>query len=517
MSQELSLAASDEHPQPRRKRRWLRVLLIAFLGLAAWQAISWITPIPSPVVSATVVTDNLYDAVYSEGIIARADSLPAELNILLVGLDNRVASTDNHADAIHLVTIHTKEPVNLTIQSIPRGTPVTGYGIPDDLSFMANVRALRGRNSLMKAVAKLAKKRKIDYYVEVSFSQVMGVLELLGYKDPATALQFLRHRKSYALGDVQRSYNQGKFLMTQAIRRGDMLTGAKGDVMLRMGLGMVDTDLDLETVQAIVYLLKERGALNEEHMAVKLLPPANSSALVDTDIPDPDQMNTAVNSLIRKLGSHVDDLGRYDPYPKIESVVGRAESQRQPRAALAVIKPVYEQKAWLQIQERPRRQEIRDRVEQILMNAYNATKQPQKAMEVHRYMSDERKAFSDVEGERRNFSYGRRYIKNKPAEAVVDTQALMRAQQDEIGQKQTPIEPQEPHTPQLSSQPSAQQSTQQSAQQTAPKETPQNQPQVQDISSDNAPKVEQPAASEKQPQQSAEPQVKNVGQEKKTP
>ena len=55
------------------------------------------------------------------------------------------------------------------------------------------------------------------------------------------------------------------------------------------------------------------------------------------------------------------------------------------------------------------------------------------------------------------------------------------------------------------------------AQQTAPKETPQNQPQVQDISSDNNPKVEQSAASEKQPQQSAEPQVKNVGQEKNTP
>ncbi|MCC7437287.1 MAG: LCP family protein [Armatimonadetes bacterium] len=510
MSQELSLTASDEHPQPRRKRRWLRVLLIAVLGLAAWQAISWVTPIPSPVVSATVVTDNLYDAVYSEGIIARADSLPAELNILLVGLDNRVASTDNHADAIHLVTIHTKEPVNVTIQSIPRGTPVTGYGIPDDLSFMANVRALRGRNSLMKAVAKLAKKRKIDYYVEVSFSQVMGVLELLGYKDPATALQFLRHRKSYALGDVQRSYNQGKFLMTQAIRRGDMLTGAKGDVMLRMGLGMVDTDLDLETVQAIVYLLKERGALNQERMAVKLLPSANSSALVDTDIPDPDQMNTAVNSLIRKLGSHVDDLGRYDPYPKIESVVDRAESQRQPKAALAVIKPVYEQKAWLQIQERPRRQEIRDRVERILMNAYNATKQPQKAMEVHRYMADERKAFSDVEGEHRNFSYGRRYIKNKPAEAVVDTQALIRAQQDEIGQKQTPIEPQEPHTPQP-------QSAQQSSQQTEPSETPQNAPQVQDISPASTPQVEHSAAPEKQPQQSAEPQVKNVSEEKSKP
>lgn len=510
MSQELSLTASDEHPQPRRKRRWLRVLLIAVLGLAAWQAISWVTPIPSPVVSATVVTDNLYDAVYSEGIIARADSLPAELNILLVGLDNRVASTDNHADAIHLVTIHTKEPVNVTIQSIPRGTPVTGYGIPDDLSFMANVRALRGRNSLMKAVAKLAKKRKIDYYVEVSFSQVMGVLELLGYKDPATALQFLRHRKSYALGDVQRSYNQGKFLMTQAIRRGDMLTGAKGDVMLRMGLGMVDTDLDLETVQAIVYLLKERGALNQERMAVKLLPSANSSALVDTDIPDPDQMNTAVNSLIRKLGSHVDDLGRYDPYPKIESVVDRAESQRQPKAALAVIKPVYEQKAWLQIQERPRRQEIRDRVERILMNAYNATKQPQKAMEIHRYMADERKAFSDVEGEHRNFSYGRRYIKNKPAEAVVDTQALIRAQQDEIGQKQTPIEPQEPHTPQP-------QSAQQSSQQTEPSETPQNPPQVQDISPASTPQAEHSAAPEKQPQQSAEPQVKNVSEEKSKP
>lgn len=144
------------------------------------------------------------------------------------------------------------------------------------------------------------------------------------------------------------------------------------------------------------------------------------------------------------------------------------------------------------------------------MNAYNATKQPQKAMEIHRYMADERKAFSDVEGEHRNFSYGRRYIKNKPAEAVVDTQALIRAQQDEIGQKQTPIEPQEPHTPQP-------QSAQQSSQQTEPSETPQNPPQVQDISPASTPQAEHSAAPEKQPQQSAEPQVKNVSEEKSKP
>ncbi len=432
--------------KPRRRRRWYWYFGICVLILCAWQVTAWLAPVPAPLASAAAVTDQVYEAVYDDAIMGRAEKLPREVNILLVGLDNRISSTDNHADAIHLISIRTKDSIGATITSIPRGTEVEGFGISDDLSFMANVRALKGRKALTKAVAKLTRKKKIDYYVEVTFSQVMGVLELLGFKDPATALQYLRHRKTYALGDVQRSYNQGKFLRHQAIRRGDLLTGAKGDILLRMGLGMVDTDLDMETAQALVYLLKNNDALTDSRIDVTMMPKVNLARLEkEAEIPDPEQIGEVVNKLVRRTGDAIDDLGRYNPYPRLKELVGRAAAQKSPKATVAALQVTYAQKAWLQIQERPQRREIRDRVEDLLIKAYTDLKKPDKAEDVRKYMEEERKAFAEAEREHRRFSYGRRAV---PARReTLNPEAAARAKSDDIGQKQTHIEPQAPTAP----------------------------------------------------------------------
>jgi len=431
--------------RPRRRRRWYWYLGICVLILFIWQITAWLTPVPAPLASAAAVTDHVYEAVYDEAIAERAAQLPAEVNILLVGLDNRLASTDNHADAIHVISIRTKDSVGVTITSIPRGTEVSGLGISEDLSFMANVRALKGRKTFMREVAKLMKKKRIDHYIEVTFSQVMGVLELLGYKDPATTLQYLRHRKTYALGDVQRSYNQGKFIRQQVIRRADLLTGAKGDLLIRMGLGMVDTDLDMETAQALVYLLKDNQALNEVRIGVTMMPKVNLARLEkEGAIPEPDEIAAVVNKLVRRTGDQMDDLGRYDPYPRLRELVDRAAAQKSPKRVLATLEVPYRQKGWMQVQERPRRSEIRDRMEDLLVTAYTALKKPKEAEAVRKYMADERKAFSDVEREPRRFTYGRRIL--PPKREKLDPEAAARAQQDEIGQQQTHVEPQDPTT-----------------------------------------------------------------------
>jgi hypothetical protein len=208
-----------------------------------------------------------------------------------------------------------------------------------------------------------------------------------------------------------------------------------------MGIGMVDTDLDLETAQALVYRLRNANALDTAHIALDLLPHENLTALEDIEIPDPDHIGSVVDKLVRRVGDEIDDLGRYDPYPHVKEIVDRAEKQAKPRAIIALLEPLYAQKGWLQIQERPRRQEIRDRVQALLVKAYNGSKQPGKATAVEQYMAEERKAFSDVEGEHRSFSYGRRagarhHEKPNPA-------AIIRAKQDDIPQEQTPVEPQD--------------------------------------------------------------------------
>lgn len=475
--------------KPRRRRRWYWYLGISILLLFIWQVTAWLTPVPAPLASAAAVTDEVYEAVYDEAITERAAQLPAEVNILLVGLDNRLASTDNHADAIHLISVRTKDSVGVTITSIPRGTEVKGMGIAEDLSFMANVRALKGRKTFMKAVAKLTRKKKIDYYVEVTFSQVMGVLELLGYDDPATTLQYLRHRKTYALGDVQRSYNQGKFLRQQAIRRADLLTGAKGDLLIRMGLGMVDTDLDVETTQAIVYLLKNREALNEQRIAVTMMPKMNLERMEkEGAIPEPEQIASVVNKLVRRTGDQMDDLGRYNPYPRMRELVNRAAAQKSPKAVVAMLETPYNQKGWLQIQERPERREIRDRVEDLLTKAYVDLKKPEKAEAVRTYMAEERKAFSDVERQTRRFNYGKRIM--SPKREKLDPEAAARAKQDEIGQKQTHVEPQEPAT----------------VQETAPKDVPVTPAEPELNPEQHAQKDDAPA----QPEKTEEPQVHDI-------
>ncbi len=435
-----SHSTTVDEPLPRRRRRWPWWFAGIIVFFVAWHLLSRVTTVvPPPARAVADVTDKIYDEIYSDAIIQRASELPPEVNVLLVGLDNRVGSNDNHADAIHLITIRTKDSIGVTITSIPRGTEVKGYGIDPEFSFMANVRALKGRAALMKAIRNLAKKKKIDYYVEVTFSQVMGVLELLGYKDPATALQYLRHRKSYILGDVQRSYNQGKFIRSQMIRRADLLTGAKGDLLIRMGLGMVDTDLDVETVQAFVYLLRDRKVLDSAHVFLEMRPKINMARLDQSDTPEPDQIAGVVNHLVRRTGKDIDDLGRYNPYPRIKSVISRASAAGQsPKAIVSILEPIFAQKAWLQVQERPLRRELRDSVEDLLIRAYTALKKQDKADEVHQYMVSERKAFSEVEREVRRFSYGRRPGVHKSSDAA----AVRRAQRDNLGQSQTHVEPQ---------------------------------------------------------------------------
>ncbi|MEP7220489.1 MAG: hypothetical protein ABI876_16305, partial [Bacteroidota bacterium] len=259
----------------------------------------------------------------------------------------------------------------------------------------------------------------------------------------------------------------------------DLLTGAKGDLLIRMGLGMVDTDLNLETAQALVYVLKHADAMNESHIALTMMPKINLARLDSVAVPDPDQVADVVNKLVRRTGEQIDDLGRYNPYPKMHEIAQHAAAQTSPKAVIAVIEPVYVQKAWLQVQERPLRRSLRDSVEDMMVRAYTALKQPAKANEVTKYMAEERKAFSETEREDRHFSYGMRQVKHhdKPDQA-----AIKRARIDNIGQKQTHVES-TPPTDGTGNNTSA----------STPKEEPHEEAPKQEAPKQEAPKHEAPA------------------------
>ncbi len=184
--------------------------------------------------------------------------LQSYVNILLIGLDTRMGKSRGRADAIHLFSLDLETP-SITITAIPRGTPYRlGYENPSS-NIISHVRSARGREALIKAVRTMVRKTDIPYFVEVGFSQAIGVLELLGYDDPMMELQALRMRKGFQHGDHDRAYNQALFLkraLPMVLRKAEGLTG---ELLLSAGLRLVETNLPKEFCQGLIYTLNDAG------------------------------------------------------------------------------------------------------------------------------------------------------------------------------------------------------------------------------------------------------------------
>jgi len=121
------------------------------------------------------------------------------INIMVTGIDSRLGDNMAHADANHVLRFFLDSGL-VEIISIPRDTPADA-GFDDTTGFnrLTNVRANRGRRTYLNTVSKIAGISSIDYYVEFGFSQAIGLLELLGYKDNASStLRVLRSRQAYS-------------------------------------------------------------------------------------------------------------------------------------------------------------------------------------------------------------------------------------------------------------------------------------------------------------------------------
>jgi len=157
-------------------------------------------------------------AAYIDSVVVATDKpcprcAGRKISICITGVDSRIGDKVVHADANHLVNVWLDSGI-VEVVSIPRGTFCdAGFADTSGLNYLANLRANRGRKSYMKEISKISGIPKIDYYVEFGFSQAIGLLKLLGFRDNAgQMLRVLRSRKSFATGDYQRSFNQGQFV-----------------------------------------------------------------------------------------------------------------------------------------------------------------------------------------------------------------------------------------------------------------------------------------------------------------
>ncbi len=141
-----------------------------------------------------------------------------------------------------------------------------------------------GREKLIKVVEKLSHK-KVDYYAEVSFSQIIGLMNYLGLNG-VDALKYLRHRKSsLAPNTFQRAMNQATFIRYAAIKYFPRAAQYKRTFIIG-AFSYLTTNMQPDLALGVVALLEKRG-LRKENFDVSVF---NYSSVKDHDY-DPNKVS----------------------------------------------------------------------------------------------------------------------------------------------------------------------------------------------------------------------------------
>lgn len=298
------------------------------------------------------------------------------INILIVGIDSRLSARDARADALHLVTVNPDSAI-VEIMSIPRDTYVD-LGHPDTTTFniIANAKTTDNR-WLMHKVADVAERGPVKYYAEVGFSQAMGIMEILGYRDPVKTLQFLRTRRTLPGGDIQRAHNQAIFMRQNLIDKFPLLTGATGDMIITAALNFLTTNLSRDFCLGLVYSLKQRGFPDHRPDAVRLrMLPGNNIRLRQM-VADSATIHNTLARVERRVG---ESSGAPDVVSYLRRVYIRAmKDSAHPGKIVYRLRRLNEQHAWLQVQDTHARGGIRDTLTSLLVFAYRELGQNENA------------------------------------------------------------------------------------------------------------------------------------------
>ncbi len=276
-------------------------------------------------------------------------AIPAEgvhsLDILLIGIDSRLGRENGRADAIQLLTVDLDEGT-LHITGVPRGTR-SELGYENEASnIISNVRAARGRPELLRRVARLCGRDSIGYWIEVGFSDMFGILELLGYEQPGAQLQALRQRKGFQYGDHTRCYRQGQFIAQPIGRLLPLLQGPMGDVLIGRGLDLVRSNLTETQCRGLATVLVERGF-------------ADDASRVQVDVRSPFMARLRRDA--SRSGQHIagDMIWDSGAEQRIRAVLSSTE-HAAPRIVVSKLWTLFRQHGWLQVSDVQRRIELRD-------------------------------------------------------------------------------------------------------------------------------------------------------------
>lgn len=321
------------------------------------------------------------------------------INIAITGLDSRIGTNSNHADANHILSI-LLDSGKIEIISIPRDTPADA-GLPDSTgqNKLTVVRAVRGREAYHQEILKIAQLDKIHYYIELGFSQVIGILDFFGFRDSKSTLQVLRSRKGLGGDDFQRCYNQAQFIRQMILHHfDDIKSGFFSELIIRGGLALVSTNLNFSKVMEIINLLDKKDfPKSSDDITIKIRPPIEVKFKVYNFLSDEvvEKLKTKIE-LFNKEHNEADTV-QIDVYKKLKTLISLIEpdTTRAPKKVISSLKTYYEQRAWLQIEDETQRDEIRNRFESCLTSAYLKLNQINKAKEVKEFFEIEREFFKN--------------------------------------------------------------------------------------------------------------------------
>jgi len=320
------------------------------------------------------------------------------VNVLITGIDSRLGQKSARADANHIVRFFLDSGC-IEIISIPRGTfAMIRKGDTSGGNIIANVRSIFGQERYIREVTKIAKVKSIDYYIEFGFSQAMGIIELLGYKDnAASTLRVLRSRKAFATGDHQRSYNQGQFIRQAILKVFDQTDDLVGKVGIRAALALANTNLSYDATNYLLDEVRKHGfsSMSHERIWVRMKPNYLSQMKhLNFDSANVEQLESGIEKRVK--GMLEGDRKTPEGYAKrLQNLVKKAavDSAKNPARVINALSFPFQQKAWMQVKDKQERVQLRNRICTLLIDAFNRTNKTVDAKTVQDYLQLEQEAY----------------------------------------------------------------------------------------------------------------------------
>ena len=315
------------------------------------------------------------------------------ISVLITGIDSRLGEKTARADANHLVRFFLDSGVAEVI-SVPRSTYADAKFTDPRGQLIGNVRLTLGRERYMKEIRRVTEVKKIDFFVEFGFSQAMGIIEIMGYKENASnALRVIRSRKVYAAGDKQRSYNQGQFIRQAILRTFDYTDDIMGQLGIRAALALSTTNLSYDAATYILDEMRAHGFSSNtpDRIWVRMMPKSNYRLKVfDYDSSNIATIESAIESKVKYIVGK-NDRKQPEYYANIlRGLLTLVEKDtNRPERVIDSLAHPFRQKSWIQIQNINERIALRDKLCYMLVNAYTKKGKTAEAYEIVKYIEQE--------------------------------------------------------------------------------------------------------------------------------